>query len=68
MRVAWIKLGGSLVRIKCIGNLVVTRFVLGQSQSWNQHHWSVTGEDKLTKVPRSYQTSEMYGFNLIARE
>lgn len=66
MHVGWIKIGCSGVRVKSIACLVVARLILARRQL----HISPEQHDKrrLTKVPRSYQTSEMFGFSLIARE
>ena len=42
-----------------------TRTIIGQSFETSVRDRS---SPNLTKVPRSYQTSEMYGFRRIARE
>lgn len=56
VRVVRVKLGSPLIGIKGIGDLVVTRLVLGQI-SKAQPRWQ--NGPYLTNVPRSYQTSEM---------
>ncbi len=62
MNVGGVKLGGSLVGIESIGSLVVTRLVLtALVEARNE-------PARTYKVPRSYQTSEMLGFSLMARE
>lgn len=58
MRVARVQLGGALVSIQGIRDLVVATLVLSQSnQLLNQGISSK--EIQLTRVPRSYQTSEI---------
>lgn len=66
MHVAGVKVGCSLIRVKRIGSLVVTGLVLAMDQK--PPRFARDDKARLTKVPRSYQTSEMYGFSLIALE
>lgn len=64
VRVGRIQLGSSLVRIQCIINLVVAALILEECQrSVGRRGWNLL---RLTRVPRSYQTSEMNGFSRMA--
>ena len=57
----------TLIGIKRVSSLVVARLVLNVGVSRGvQVIDPITGN--LTRVPRSYHTSEMYGFKRIARE
>jgi hypothetical protein len=58
-----VQVGGSAIGIQGITRLVVARFILGRL-AWVEDEVG----DNLTRVPRSYQTSEMLGFSLMARE
>jgi hypothetical protein len=65
MGVVWIKISRSLVGIERISSLIVARLVLKHVSAYYMKTVSV---ERLTKVPRSYQTSEMFGFRRMARE
>ncbi len=69
VRVAGVELSSALIGIKRVGNLVVARFVLGdRSATVSDSRARDVAEWQLTSVPRSYHTSEMYGFSRMARE
>lgn len=55
----------SSVGVQCITCLVVTRFVL---ELVSVRKSRISNHIALTKVPRSYHTSEMLGLRRIARE
>jgi len=66
VRVGRVEFGGPLIGVERVVDLVVATLVLEKRVS------RVSNDDEmgrqLTKVPRSYQTSEMNGFRRIARE
>jgi len=66
--VGGVELGCALVGVQGIIRLVIARLILPGVSAILNHHSTRVIEDKITKVPKSYQTSDMYGFNLIARE
>lgn len=65
MDVGGIKICCPLIGVQSICGLVVTGFVLTNRQTVP----NTTGlRSELTNVPRSYHTSEIYGFIRMARE
>lgn len=65
MDVARIKVCCPLIGVQSICGLVVTGFILAKRQVVSS---TKAFQSKLTNVPRSYHTSEMYGFIRMARE
>ena len=68
MLVGGVELGCALVGVQGIIRLVIARLILSGVSAILNHRSTRVIEDIITKVPKSYQTSDMYGFNLIARE
>jgi len=66
--VGGVELGCALVGVQGIIRLVIARLILPGVSVILTHRRTRVIEDIITKVPKSYQTSDMYGFNLIARE
>jgi hypothetical protein len=74
VQIARVQLGSAAIRIQSVVGLVVTRLVLRMIsfpfllEREREREREREKNGRLTKVPRSYHTSEMYGFRRIARE
>lgn len=59
VRVSGVELGSALVSVERVGDLVVARLVLEKRQQRERSRIGLLGVSRRTRVPRSYQTSEM---------